>query len=156
MKVPLALSCAGMVLAVAAAAESADPAHACALVSKAEMQAILGEPLAEPEKRASAPPGAAVAFSLCAYPSEDGMKSLSVGLRTSQKGDNDPAFARQTMVNNGFQVEDVAGLGDAAFWTGLQLEAFKGKHVQVVVSVMGFKDAKGRAIAAARKALEKL
>lgn len=156
MRTLRAVSCAGIVLAVAAVAESADPPHACDLVSKDEMQAIIGEPLGEPEKKAVPPPGATVAFSLCTYPSKDGMGSLGLGLRTSQKGDNDPAFARHTMVSNGFKVEDVPGLGDAAFWTGIQLEAFKGKHVQLVVSVTGFADAKGRAVKAARKALEKL
>jgi hypothetical protein len=130
------------------------PSDACTLVTRDEVQQIVGVPLAAPEKRPGTS-GPDVTFTQCAYASEDGMKSLSIGYRVSKKPDGGAPVARQAAVDAGMRVEDVAGLGDAAFWTGMQLQAFRGTNVQVVVSVFGIEGAKDKAVAVARRALAK-
>jgi hypothetical protein len=130
--------------------------HTCTLLPKAEAEAVAGEPLGEPKKGPEAPASADVTASQCLYASSDGMRSMSVLVRHSKKGDNEPGYARGAMKSSGMTVTDVPGLGDAAFWTGGQLQAFKGRHVQVVVSMIGFERPEERATAAARKLLEKL
>ena len=130
--------------------------HACSLLPKAEAEAVAGEPLGEPKKGPDAPASADVTSSQCLYASADGMRSMSVLVRHSKKGDNAPGYVRGVMKDSGMKVEDVPGLGDTAFWAGVQLQAFKGAHVQVVVSMMGFDRPRERATAAAGKTLEKL
>jgi hypothetical protein len=123
-------------------------------VSVADVQQVLGVPLDPPEKR----PGPAtpdVTFTMCSFASADGMKSLTIGYRVSKKPDGGAGPARQAAVDAGMKVEDVPGLGDAAFWTGLQLQAFRGTNVQIAISTFGIDGAKDKAIAVARKALAK-
>lgn len=132
-------------------------ADACTLLSKAEMEAIAGVPMAEGAKPSVVPPASAdVTFSQCSWPTADGDTPIGVAVRFSKKGDGAPAYARQTAIDSGLKVEDVSGLGDVAFWTGMQLQVFRGAHLQVVVNVMGHAGAKDKAIQVARKALAKL
>lgn len=138
-----------------AAAASSIP-HACTLLPKAEAEAVAGEPLGEPKKGPEAPASADVTASQCLYASSEGTRSMSVLVRHSKKGDNSPGYVRGAMKDSGMKVEDVPGVGDAAFWAGVQLQAFKGAHVQVVVTMMGFDRPRERATAAARKTLERL
>ena len=147
----LALALVTTVAARPTAAEA--PAEACALVSKAEVAQIVGAAVDDPESRPGAS-SADVTFTQCTWAS--GFKSIGLGVRISKKGDSEPAYARQTMIDSGMKVEDVPGLGDTAFWTGMQLQAYRGKTHQVVVTVMGFDKAKERAVELARKALSKL
>lgn len=130
--------------------------HACGLLPKAEAEAVAGQPLGEPQKGPEAPASADVTASQCLYASADGTRSMSVLVHHSKKGDNSPGYVRGVMKDSGMKVEDVPGLGDAAFWAGVQLQAFKGAHVQVVVTMMGFDRPRERATAAARKVLERL
>ena len=136
------------------AAAAATIPHACSLLPKAEAEAVVGEPLGEPKKGPEAPASADVTTSQCLYASAEGMRSMSVLVRHSKKGDNSPGYVRGVMKDSGMTVEDVPGLGDAAFWAGVQLQAFKGAHVQVAVTMMGFDRPRERATAAARKTLE--
>lgn len=153
MRKTMRLGACALLLAPALAGAQA-PTDACALLTREEVQQIVGVPLAAPEKRPGAS-SADVTFTQCAFASEDGMKSLTLGYRVSKKPDGGAPVARQAMVDAGMKVEDVAGLGDAAFWTGMQLQAFRGTNVQFVVSTFGFDGAKDKAIAVARKALAK-
>ena len=137
-------------------APAAAVGHACSLLPKAEAEAVVGEPLGEPKKGPDAPASADVTASQCLYASADGMRSMSVLVRHSKKGDNSPGYVRGVMKDSGMKVEDIPGVGDTAFWAGVQLQAFKGAHVQVVVSIMGFDRPRERATAAARKTLERL
>lgn len=135
-------------------AQAQAASDACALVAPADVSQILGTPLDPPEKR----PGASspdVTFTQCSFASPDGMKSLTIGFRVSKKPDGGAGPARQAAVDAGMRVEDVPGLGDAAFWTGLQLQAFQGTNVQLVISTFGIDQAKDKSIAVARKALAK-
>jgi hypothetical protein len=141
----------------AAGASTAAAVDACALLTKAEMEAITGRPMSKGAPPPAVPPASAdVTFTQCSWPTADGDDPIGIGVRISKKGDSAPAYARQTAIDSGFKVEDVAGLGDVAFWTGIQLQVFRGKDLQIVVSVMGHKDAKDKAIQVARKALARL
>ncbi len=139
----------------AAPARAAVP-KACMLLSAAEAEAIVGEPVRQAQMgpEPSYPPH--ISSSQCVYATSDGGKSLGVLVRHSSNGDNAPAYARKTMADSGLKVEDVAGVGDAAFWAGVQVQAFKGANDQVIVTVMGFDPAKDKAVAAAKKVIDKL
>jgi hypothetical protein len=141
-------------LATMAVAAPAGAADACALLSKADMSAITGQPMADGAKPSVVPPASAdVTFSQCTWTTAEGDDPVTVSVRTSKKGDGEPAYARQVAVDSGMKVEDVAGLGDAAFWTGMQLQVFRGRHLQIVVSLMGHAAPKDKAVQVARKAL---
>jgi hypothetical protein len=137
--------------------------HACSLVSKDEFRRIAGEAVADPREGPPLPPPRGdVSVSQCTYASADGSHSLDLLVRTSLRGDNDPDYVRRAFARGGMLVQELPGLGDSAFWAGRQLNAFKGAHVQVVVTVAGFADANGFAKArrrgekVARQALERL
>lgn len=139
------------------AASPAAALDACTLITRAEMTAIAGRPMsAGAPPPALPPPSSDVTFSQCSWPTADGDSPIGISVRISKKGDSAPGYARQTAIDSGFKVEDVAGLGDLAFWTGIQLQVFRGKDLQIVVNVMGHKDARDKAIQVARKALAKL
>jgi hypothetical protein len=130
--------------------------HACALLPRADAEAVIGEPIGEPKKGPEAPASADVTTSQCIYATTDGQRSMSVLVRHSKKGDNSPGYVRKTMSDSGMKVTDVADVGDTAFWTGVQLQAFKGANYQVAVTMMGIGRPQERAAAAARKVLAKL
>ena len=138
------------------AATAATVPDVCSLLAKADVQAIVGEPLGEPTKGPQLPSSPDVTTSQCMYASADGMKSLSVLVRNSKRGDNAPGYSRQVMVDSGVKVEDVPGVADTAFWAGVQLQAFRGANLQIVVSVTGFARPRDTAAAVARKVLEKV
>jgi hypothetical protein len=145
------------ILMLSAGARPAAAVDACALLTKAEIEAIAGRPMSKGAPPPAVPPASAdVTFTQCSWPTADGDDPIGIGVRISKKGDSAPAYARQTAIDSGFKVEDVAGLGDLAFWNGIQLQVFRGKDLQVVVNIMGHKDAKEKAIQVARKALAKL
>jgi hypothetical protein len=152
-----AFAAATLALLLAAVASPAAAADACALLTKAEMEAIAGRPMSAGAPPPAVPPKSPdVTFTQCSWPTADGDNPIGIGVRISKKGDGDPGYARQVAVDSGFKVEDVAGLGDVAFWTGIQLQVFRGKDLQIVVNIMGHRDAKEKAIQVARKALAKL
>ena len=154
-KTALATSLALLLAAVGASPVAA--ADACALITKAEMEAIAGQPMSAGAPPPATPPASPdVTFTQCSWPTADGDSPIGIGVRISKKGDSAPQYARQVAVDSGFKVEDVSGLGDVAFWTGIQLQVFRGKDLQLVVNVMGHRDAKEKAIQVARKALAKL
>ena len=144
-------------LLLAAGAAPASAADACALITKAEMETIAGRPMSAGAPPTVVPPKSPdVTFTQCSWPTADGDNPIGIGVRISKKGDGEPGYARQVAVDSGFKVEDVAGLGDVAFWTGIQLQVFRGKDLQLVVNIMGHRDGKEKAIQVARKALAKL
>jgi len=135
----------------------AQTVDACALLTRADVEAIAGRPMAEGAKPPMVPPASAdVTVSMCSWTTPDGDDPIGVSVRVSKKGDSEPAYARQAAVDGGMKVEDVAGVGDVAFWTGIQLQVFRGKNVQLIVNIMGHSGAKEKAVLAARKALAKL
>jgi hypothetical protein len=144
-------------LVCAAGAVPAAAVDACALLTKAEVEAIAGRPMSKGAPPPALPPASAdVTFTQCSWPTADGDNPIGISVRISKKGDSAPAYARQTAIDSGFKVEDVSGLGDLAFWNGIQLQVFRGKDLQLVVNIMGHADGKEKAIQVARKALAKL
>jgi hypothetical protein len=81
---------------------------------------------------------------------------MTLMLRISSAGDNNPGYAKQVIIDSGIKVEDVSGVGDVAFWSGMQLQAFKGKNIQVIVNVYGFENEKEKAVQVAQKVIGKL
>jgi hypothetical protein len=155
MKTALVGTLSAMLLA--AGASRAAAVDACALLTQAEVEAIAGRPMSKGAPPPAVPPASAdVTFTQCSWPTAAGDDPIGIGVRISKKGDSAPAYARQTAIDSGFKVEDVAGLGDLAFWNGIQLQVFRGKDLQIVVNIMGHKDAREKAIQVARKALAKL
>ena len=130
--------------------------HACTLLPRADAQVIIAEPIGEPKKGPEAPASADVTTSQCLYATTDGLRSMTVLVRHSKRGDNSPGYVRKTISDSGMKVTDVAGVGDTAFWAGVQLQAFKGANHQVVVTMMGISRPQERAADAARKVLAKL
>ena len=70
------------IVAAAGAAQNAEAQktmpHACALLPRAEAEAVIGEPIGEPKKGPEAPASADVTTSQCMYASVDGQRSMSV------------------------------------------------------------------------------
>jgi hypothetical protein len=121
---------------------------ACSLVTAAEAEAALGEPVSapQPEMRPS-PPGEA---SACRYRSAQGRglkgKSVSVSVHYSS---TDLTGTMGAMADNmktaGYQVQKMGGVGDEAIWatraalgrpTG-ELTVRKGKSILLVVIING-------------------
>ena len=151
------VSAAILALSAAGAAAPAFAVDACALLTKVEVEAIAGRPMSKGAPPPAVPPASAdVTFTQCSWPTADGDNPIGLAVRISKKGDGAPGYARQTAIDSGFKVEDVSGLGDLAFWNGIQLQVFRGKDLQIVVNVMGHKDGKAKAIQVARKALARL
>ena len=139
----------------ASAYDLAKAPQACTVVSKEDAQKIAKESIGE--VRAEKPTQSEkVIVTQCAYASTDGMKSMNLLVRISNAEDNSPDYVKQTMKDSGMPIEDVSGVGDTAFWTMMQFQAFKGKGLQVVVSVFGFSEPKEKAMGMAKLALENL
>jgi hypothetical protein len=157
MKAMLAVAAPVVLLLQSGESRAQPAADACALVTKAEVEAIAGKPMTAGAKPSVLPPVSAdVTFSQCTWTMPDGDGPITMSVRTSKKGDGEPAFARRTAVDMGMKVEDVSGVGDVAFWTGLQLQAFRGRHVQVVIQVSGQAAPRDKAVLLAKKALARL
>jgi hypothetical protein len=76
-----------------------------------------------------------VTLSQCNYATADNAAAVAVMLRRNAE-DVNPAIAsqgvRQSLVESQVEVQDVAGLGDIAFWGGNQLHVFAAKwHVTI-------------------------
>ena len=145
----------GMILAAEGPYDLQKAPQACSLLSKAELQKIAGEAIEEPQQRPQ-PQNDKVKVTTCTYAGTEGIKSMSLLVRISNADDNSPDYVKQTMKDSGMNIEDVSGVGDSAFWTSMQLQVFKGKGIQLAISVFGFSNPKDLAIATAKKTLENL
>ena len=137
---------------------------ACALLSKADVEKIIGQPVNSADlSRATEGTSATAAFSQCSYQTSSG-QTVELFARRSPVADNTPesiARLRETMKDvTGKELVEVAGVGETAFWTAnKQLHVFTGGNVYVYVTMMGLKDdaaAKTAAIELARRALSNL
>lgn len=108
-------------------AVAASPAHACALLSAAEVQQVIGAPVRDSLALSMTGADGSVTLSQCNYATADNPAALAVMLRRNAE-DANPAIAaqgvRQSLVESTVEVQDVAGLGDIAFWGGNQLHVF--------------------------------
>lgn len=107
----------------------ADPIDACALVTKAEAEALLGVPVGEPYPKTV--PGVATT---CNYLASGDRDSRNVFVWASPQKSADAARkffdnAKRDAPSLGTTAREQAGLGDGAFWINGQLWVLKGKVV---------------------------
>jgi hypothetical protein len=134
---------------------------ACALLSKANVEKVLGQAIESVNaSRVSEGTDATAAASQCSYKIA-AAQTVEFFARRSPIADNTPeAIGRvRDTLKDITQKEpvDVAGLGDTAFWTASrQLHVFAQGNLYFYVSMMNFKDeadAKAKATELARQAL---
>jgi len=116
--------------AAVASAIVASPADACALLPAAVVQEVVGVPVRDSLALSMAGADGSVTLSQCNYATADNPAALAVMLRRNAE-DVNPSIAsqgvRQSLVESKVDVQDVAGLGDIAFWGGNQLHVFAPK-----------------------------
>lgn len=122
------------------------PPTACALVTGDDGSAALGEAVDEPVEQIVNPGGPeTAALSQCTIQaSGTPARTLTLFLRRSPVSDNTPDSVRRTYAESGLAVEDVPGLGDAAFWVSSQLHVFVGGNLYYTVTLHGLGDAIAR------------
>ena len=140
------------------ATTAAAPRDACAILPAAEVSAIIGQPVRDSLALSMPGPGGAVTLSQCNYATATNPAAVSLMLRQGQEGqgvESASQGARQSLVESGVTVEDVAGLGDLAFWGGNQLHVLTdgGWHLVVTPEPAG---GLAQARALAEKALGRL
>jgi hypothetical protein len=153
---------AGVSLLIPATASAAK--DACTLVTSAEAEAALGEPVGPPRSETRPTPGGE--GSVCKFRSTARGKSLSVNVHYSSTDlSGRAAGIKDNLKAAGYSnVHDVAGVGDSAVWgtnsvlgkpVG-ELTVLKGKAVMLVIIINGLPDsdsALDRAKALAAKVL---
>jgi hypothetical protein len=113
------------------------PANACELLPASEVTTILGETVRDSVALALPGGGAATTLSQCNYASATNAAAVSLMLRRNAPGETATQGmkgARETMAQSGVTVEDVPGLGEAAFWGGNQLHVFTNNGWYLVAS----------------------
>jgi hypothetical protein len=136
---------------------------ACALLSKTEVEKILGQTVESVgASRMTEGTDATAAASQCSYRTTSA-QTVEFFARRSPVADNTPEAiqrVRDTLKDITQKTPlDVAGVGDAAFWTtSRQLHVFTQGNLYFYVSMMNFKDeadAKAKAIELTRQVLAK-
>jgi hypothetical protein len=137
-------------------ASTAKNLEVCAILTKEDLAAIVGEPIAEAKKGEFPPGHPHVKVAQCTYKASKGLKSLDVLIKDSSRAADSPESVKKLMMDMRLKIEDVPGVSDTAFWSDSQLHAFKGKNLLVLVSVRGFQDPKGKSIKVAKFVLTKI
>ena len=142
------------------AAKSAD---ACTLLTRDEIEDILGSTVGEPHRDNTPGTASTAEMSHCTFATSDTpTKTIGVMLRRSRVADNTSEainWVRQTVNEFGGEPEDIDSLGNAAFWGNNQLHIFKGDQQILFISIFGIKDdliAREKASLLAQKALSRL
>jgi hypothetical protein len=137
-----------------------------ALVTKADAQTALGEPVKDPQTRSGE--GADGFYSRCNYYSENPGKSLLLRVRQTTAGQFEPKKQLEEMTSGNDKFKAVTGLGEKAAWTREGDERGPGhavmlyvtrKNAFVTVAISGIDDEKSateKAKTLARKILGKL
>jgi hypothetical protein len=128
----------------------------CAILTKEDLAAIVGEPIAEAKKGEFPAGHPKVKVAQCTYKASKGAKALDVLIKDSSRAADSPESIKKLMMDMGSKIEEVPGVADTAFWSDSQLHAFKGKNLLVLVSVMGFQDPKDKSIKVAKFVLTKI
>lgn len=133
---------------------------ACDLVTREEGAAALGEAVNEPVEQIISPGSAEMAaLSMCTVQATATPgKTLSLSFRVSPVDDHQPESVRRTLTESGVTAEDVAGIGDAAFWGASELRVFFAGNSYLGVSLRGLDDdavARERASEVARQAMQR-
>ena len=111
----------------AASAAAPVASDACTLLPAAEVSAVVGQEVRDSLALSMPGPGGAVTLSQCNYATPTNPAAVSLMVRRGAEGQGVASASqgpRQSLVESGVAVEDVAGLGDLAFWGGNQLHLF--------------------------------
>lgn len=112
-------------------------ADACELLSAAEVGAVLGESVTDSLALAMPDDGSPVTLSQCNYATTQNAAVVSLLLRRGSEGQTAQeasASVRQTLDESEIPLEDVAGLGDVAFFGSNQLHVFSDAGWYVIVT----------------------
>jgi hypothetical protein len=121
----------------APAAKAGENLAACSLLAPADVQAVIGVAVRDSLALQMTQGQGGGSLSQCNYASADNPAVVSVMLNHSPGGQFGAVArdgARGTLTESGVAVEDVAGLGEMAFWGGGQLHVFVNATWYVVVS----------------------
>jgi hypothetical protein len=133
------------------------PLDACAIITAAQVDEILGDTPGDPIVGMNQPGDDRLAqVSQCTWPAQDSERVLSVLIRRTPTDQNTPAAieqVRETLRTAGLTLEDADGPGDVTFWTGTELHVFRGQREYAIVELTGFED-RNAALAGARRAAE--
>jgi hypothetical protein len=106
---------------------AAAPLSACELLPASEVTAVVGETVRDSVAMQIPGGSGTTSLSQCNYASATNPVVASVLLRRAAPGETaaqGTAGARETLKQSGVTVEDIAGLGEVAFWGGNQLHVF--------------------------------
>jgi hypothetical protein len=124
--------------AAAVAAESTEPPRdACALLTAADVTAVLGEQARDSLALDMPGGGAPATLSQCNYAVGTNVAAASLLLRRPAEGEDPQAAsegARQSLTEAGVAIEEVPDLAQVAFWGGNQLHVFTSGGWHLVVS----------------------
>lgn len=118
---------------------------ACSLLTKAEVEAVLGDAIKEP-KQGNYTPGTSDTAEIanCDYRVEGrALQSVALMARISPEPDNTPEAinsVRESFKRMGSAPVEVKGVGDVAIWGRNMLNVFKGENRSFIVTVIGAKD----------------
>lgn len=142
------------------AADEPKPVDACALVTKAEAEQLLGKPVRDPDHPLEGT--ATYAVTSCTYRATEGMERVSiVAIAASDAASARSAFdleKNQAVTQMNVTPVDVAGLGDAAFWEGgiyNKLRVLSGR-VGLSIGITGQTTPDGKLRTAAETAIKRL
>ncbi|HSL70220.1 MAG TPA: hypothetical protein VK864_08245 [Longimicrobiales bacterium] len=132
--------------------------NACSLLTPAEVEAVIGSAVRDSLALQMAQGSGTGALSQCNYATASDPAVVSVMLNSSPEG-NFTAVAqdgvRGSLKESGVTVEEVAGLGEVAFWAGGQLHVFVNRNWYFIVSSYA-DQGRQHAEALARRALPRL
>jgi hypothetical protein len=119
------------------AATAATPHDACAILPAAEVSAVIGQEVRDSLALSMPATQGSADLSQCNYATGTNPAAVSLMLRR-EPGSPDPELVsqgpRQALVESGVAVEDVAGIGDKAFWGMNQLHVFTRGGTYLIVT----------------------
>ena len=128
--------------------------NACALLSGADVQAVIGEAVGKAQNRTvSQGAGNVAEVSICSYlTAGQASKTISLLARYSPAPNEDAGLIAKKLQKTGYKdVREIAGVGDRAIWAMTlvshriagQLTVLRGAKILFVVTVLGFPDEAG-------------
>lgn len=140
------------VAATATPASAKAGARACDVLKAEDVARVLGREVKNLEAS-----GGAGQLDICQY-GYQGEKLMDMGQASLTIHPNKLADMKAGVANEGYKTEDVAGIGDAAFWSpdaGLYVEK-GGRTAIYIVGGNGMKDPKGPSEALARATIDRM
>jgi hypothetical protein len=132
------------ILLVSLAVPFAWAKNACSLLTAADVQAVIGEPVHPAPPTMMPPYGPKVEASMCRFKSASG-KTVSLMARYGQPNDPPAALVAKLKSQKVSEAREIPGVGDGAVWSGTQvlgkadyqLQINKGKYTFLLFSFFG-------------------